>query len=349
MVVIKSSSMIDAPAAARLLEAFLSRSPRPALEARVLLEGRLWHCRLGDACGVDEPVFEIGSVGKLLTTTLLAVLVVRGQLRLDDPVSRFCPELRFGARTTLEQLACHTSGLARDPVSGWQMAFRGRQVADAFLERDLEAYLVARPATLPATRVARYSNVGMALLGRILAQACGDSYEAAVREWVLRPLAMHDTRIRVDDYPEGRVLPPHDSRGRRLPPFTWKGMEPAGVWRSTSADLARFLQAMMGQGDDAWSPVAALAMEPRARAGRRGAVGLGWMLEEHRSWGRVGWHSGGTFGQHSMIACVPARRAAVVLLSNRAPPLWHHLLPSRRLEDLPEPLLHCVAGASVAR
>lgn len=304
---------------------------------------RLWHWRHGDATRVDAPVFEIGSVGKLLTTTLLAVLVERRLLRLDDPVGRFCSGLPFGARTTLEQLACHTSGLPRDPVSRWQMLRRGREIAEAFAEPDLTRCLNDQPEALTATPRARYSNVGMALLGRALAQVCGCAYETAVREWVLEPLAMNETRIRVEDYPADRVLAPHDSRGRRLPPFAWQGMEPAGVWRSTAADMMTFLTAMIGQEDDAWVPIARLAMRPRARLGGRTSVGLGWMLEDRDSGGQAAWHNGGTFGQHSVVACAPEQHAAVVLLSNQSPPFWHHLLPSRQLEALPDALLQCMA------
>jgi len=67
-----------------------------------------------------ESIFNLGSVGKVFATTLLAEAVNRGELSLDDPVAKYVTELERGGdirRVTLGQLASHTSGLPRTPMS----------------------------------------------------------------------------------------------------------------------------------------------------------------------------------------------------------------------------------------
>jgi len=321
-----------------VLERFLARSPRNALDAHVRIDDRHWSWQHGDARRVPRPVFEIGSVGKVFTTTLLALLARQGQLHLSDPVSRFYPQLPGAERMTLEQLASHTSGLPRDTVSQWRLLRRGRQHAEAFQPDDLLDFLRRRPPPLQRSCRMHYSNVGVALLGRILGDVCGQSYGTAVHALLLRPLGMHDTHVDTECYPVERVMQGHDARGRPVPPFVWRGMEPAGVWRSTGADMLRFLCAQIGLHGETWASLAAATTRPVARASGDTQVGLGWMLGEQRPYGRFAWHNGGTFGQHAVVAWTLDRYAAVVLLTNRAPPSWHHLWPGRSLESLPQRL-----------
>ena len=69
-----------------------------------------------------DSVFEIGSITKTFTATLLAVMVHNGEVGLDDPVASLLPEgtsvpSRDGHQITLEDLATHTSGLPRNPAN----------------------------------------------------------------------------------------------------------------------------------------------------------------------------------------------------------------------------------------
>lgn len=331
------------------LRRFLARSPRGALDAHVQVADQRWRFQHGDARRVPQPVFEIGSVGKVFTTTLLALLVQRGAVDLSDRVARYVPGLPWAERVTLRHLASHTSGLPRDPVGRWRLLRHGPAITETFEPDDLMAFLRRRPPALREMGRVRYSNVGMALLGRILGDVCGQSYAAAVGALVLRPLGMHDTHVDERRYPAERRMQGHDARGRTVPPFVWRGMEPAGVWRSTGDDMITFLRAQMGFHGPAWASVAAAATRAVARVSRDTQVGLGWMLGEHDPLGRVAWHNGGTFGQHAVVAWALDRSAAVVVLTDRSPPLWHHALPSRSLEAVPQRLIDALRTAPPAR
>lgn len=292
--------------------------------------------------------FEIGSIGKVFTTTLLAIMVREGIVRLDDPVSRFRPQYPFSQTVSLGHLASHTGGIDPNPVGSWTMLTRGRSVARDFRPKDLEAFLLAHPSRTRRLGTFSYSNVGMALLGHILADCLSVDYCRAITDHVLAPLGMFDTRIDWKEVPAGSLVVGHDSRGREVPPFEWQGFEPAGVWRSTLEDMLRFVAAQRGAVSDDWSDLAQTMVVPRGLVRRDTSIGLGWMLSDVGRVGRVAWHNGGTFGQHALIQWTPEASLGVVLLSNRRPPFWHHLLSSRRLEDLADRLmLDVIDGADL--
>lgn len=330
---------LNTEAGISVMRDFLARSPRTALEVQAVIDDQHWLWRHGKAEGVQPPVFEIGSVGKTFTTTLLALLVERQQVSLTDPVARFYSELPWAREVTLLQLASHTSGLPTNLFSQWQMMRRGRQLAEAFREDDLMAFLKQLPTTPRAANKARYSNVGMALLGRILGDVCGQSYDESVQDLILRPLGMNDTFIDPSHYETSRLIEGHDSRGRPVPPFTWKGMEAAGVWRSTGDDMMKFLKAQLGFYGSPWDSLARRTTQVYATMSRDTQVGLGWMVSTTKSGGVGAWHTGGTFGQHSMVAWSLEPSTAVVVLTDRMPPWWHHLMPNRQLELVPERLI----------
>ncbi|MCH8499505.1 MAG: beta-lactamase family protein [Marinobacter sp.] len=338
---------LNTKAGIAVMQDFLARSPRTALEVQVAIGDQHWCWRHGEAAGVQAPVFEIGSVGKTFTTTLLALLVSRQQVSLSDSVARFYPELPWAHSVTLIQLATHTSGLPANPFGPWQMLRRGRQLAEAFMEDDLMVYLRQLPARLRTAGKARYSNLGMALLGRILGDVCGQPYEEAVQALLLRPLGMHDTAIDPSRYEAGRLRVGHDTAGRPVPPFIWRGMEAAGVWRSTGDDMMRFLRAQQGHYGGPWDALARMTTQAQAVMSRDTQVGLGWMLSTVPSGGMAAWHTGGTFGQHAMVSWSLAQPAAVVLLTDRMPPWWHHLVASRQLESMPERLMAALSASPV--
>ncbi|HEX6047907.1 MAG TPA: serine hydrolase domain-containing protein, partial [Gemmatimonadaceae bacterium] len=142
-------------------------------------------------------VFEIGSITKTFSTALLADMVKRGEVALDDPVARYLPatlRLRQNGRAiTLLDLATQRSGLPAIPAN-----MRPRDPDDPYADYaapQFYEYLASfTPPRPPGTKY-EYSNVGFGLLGHALSQRAGTSYEALVAQRILTPLGMTDTRI----------------------------------------------------------------------------------------------------------------------------------------------------------
>src|SRR6266404_7440866 len=166
--------------------------------SRVLAAGKLDNGTWQEVNG--DTVFEIGSVTKTFTTLVLQDMVERGEVKLDDPVAKYLPESvkvpsRNGRQITLLDLATHTAGLPRDPSN---LTPTGGLPENAFADYSVEnLYTFLSNFALdrdPGTKF-EYSNVGMALLGHILALMAGTNYEVLVVERICHPLKMNSTRI----------------------------------------------------------------------------------------------------------------------------------------------------------
>lgn len=270
--------------------------------------------------GLDT-IFELGSITKVFTATLLASMAGEGIVALDDPANRYLPPggrlpVR-GRPITLLDLATHSSGLPRLPKGILRMSlFRHRDnpyapFTVAQLERAAaEARLKREPGTRP-----RYSNFGMGLLGHVLGLAADLPYGTLVRDRICDPLGLVDTRVEVPAGDLGRFADGHDRRGRPVPHWELPSLAGAGALRSTVHDMLRFLELQHGDGPSALARAARATHGARLRRGRI-AQCLGWMSLESRDGARLLWHDGGTGGFRSFCAFAPETGAHVVVLSN---------------------------------
>jgi len=261
--------------------------------------------------------FEIGSITKVFTTTLLALYAQRQVVKLDAPLQNYVPPgipvPNFGARQiTLVDLATHTSGLPRQPP----------MPGDSYSASDMFAFLASyRLQRAPGAQF-EYSNLGVALLADALAQATGTPWEQLVQREITAKLGMPDTRLKLDDEERARLAIGYNRAGQpareNMP--TWPAFNGAGALFSTITDMQRFLEWNMGEIksdfpdgllDDLHRVRFAL---PRPGAG----VGLGWHITPLGADLSVVWKNGDTLGYSSYIGFVPRARSGIVLLSNSA-------------------------------
>jgi serine-type D-Ala-D-Ala carboxypeptidase/endopeptidase len=280
--------------------------------------------RGGPSPPAADTIFEIGSVTKVFTATLLARMVEDELLALDDPVQSHLPagvELPVRGRPiTLADLATHRAGLPRLPHGFLLRSLRHRRNPYAwFTVDDLYAGLPATRLRRPLGDRPRYSNLGYGLLGHVLTLRAGQDYEQLVHERICRPLELQDTHISVPAGARERFAQGHNRRGRPVPHWDLPVLAGAGALHSTVADLLAFLRLQLGEGEPALARAAALTQVSRSRHRGGLAVGLGWtrlslLGTEHE----LLFHNGGTGGFRSFAGFVPATRTAVVVLSNSA-------------------------------
>lgn len=292
---------------------------------------------VNDTIPVDEQsVYEIGSITKAFTGVLLAQMALHGELQLDDPIERYLPDVGVpsrGREITLRDLATHTSGLPRLP-DNLTPADASNPYADYTVEQ-LHAFLGSHTLRRSAGAEYEYSNLGMGLLGYILARRAGMSYEALLRERILDPLGMASTAITLTPEMEAHLARGH-SGGRVVSNWDIPTLAGAGGLRSTAADMVTFLQANIGLLE---TPLrGAMARSHADDPGIPGPVGLGWHVSlEHDV--RVVWHNGGTGGYRTFAGFDPAKRRGAVVLSNSdvsADDIGFHLLdPARELTPVP--------------
>ncbi|WP_316524843.1 serine hydrolase domain-containing protein [Kitasatospora brasiliensis] len=297
--------------------------------AEVRCFGRVGRERTAPTCTPDT-VFELGSVSKTFTALLLAELAARGELAPDDPVEELLPlnwrlaEARSAEPIRLMHLATHTSGLPRLPPGLLAKA------APAWFSNPYEAYgdeqlreALTRTSVhdRPGSRY-WYSNFGVGLLGRALAERGGLPYGELLTERVCGPLGLHDTTCAPDQ--PGRAT--GYRHGRALPPWRIPGLPGAGAVRASGADLLRYLRAHLdggagGLGETGLGAALRDVQRPRLRLPRStDRIALVWM--HRRSGDRdLYFHSGGTRGFTAFVGFSPDGSAAVAAVANTAPAL----------------------------
>jgi len=276
---------------------------------------------------VDRPpdgqtVFEIGSVTKVFTGLILADMAQEKLVGLEDPVQKYLPESvkvpRQGDRAiTLVDLATHTSGLPRLPPNLLaQVAAHPEDPYARYTVKDLYEGLPACPlASMPGSQFA-YSNLGMALLGHVLARREGTTYERLIRRRICEPLGMTQTSMELSAAQRSRLAPGHNLDA--MPAGNWDlgVFAGAGGLRSTVDDLLLFLAANLALRPSRLDAAIALSHQPRHDAGKPdGRIALGWHLSAKES---IYWHNGETGGYHSFVAFQPQRKVGVVVLGNMA-------------------------------
>ena len=280
-------------------------------------------------------VFEIGSITKVFTASLLADMVARGDVKLDDPVAKYLPKSvrvpsRGGKQITLLDLATQTSGLPRLP-SNLNPKDQNNPYADYTVDQ-LYAFLSGYELTRDIGAQYEYSNLGVGLLGHALALRAAKGYEDLLTERILRPLGMNDTRITLNPSMKSRLAPGHSASGAVVANWDLPTLAGAGALRSTANDLLKFLAANLDSTSTPLSRV--LAMTHFARRDVNDGqmrIGLNWHILN--SFGHpIVWHNGGTGGYRSFIAFDDTNKRGVVVLSDQvvAPDdIGFHLLDER--------------------
>jgi D-alanyl-D-alanine-carboxypeptidase/D-alanyl-D-alanine-endopeptidase len=289
-------------------------------------------------------VFEIGSVTKVFTASLLSDMVARGEVKLDDPIAKYLPSTvrvpsRNGRQITLLDLATQSSGLPRMP-SNFKPRDEDNPYADYTVE-EMYAFLSGYELLRDIGAQYEYSNLGVGLLGHVLALRAAKSYEALLTERILKPLGMNDTRINLDESGKARLAPGHTATGAPTANWNLQTLAGAGALRSTVNDLLKFLAANLDSISKPLGPVLATTHFARGDvdAGQM-KIGLNWHILTAFQRPLV-WHNGGTGGYRSFIGMDPERQRGVVVLSNQsvAPDdIGFHLLDARvPLTPAPKP------------
>jgi CubicO group peptidase (beta-lactamase class C family) len=284
-----------------------------------------------------DTLFEIGSVTKIFTALLLADMVQRGEVALDDPVSRYLPDVkvpeRSGRKITLLDLATHTSGLPFFPsdVPLEEPAEAGR-VVSKYSPEHVHRFLATYVLPYDVGSRWAYSNLGFGLLGEALARRAGLGYETLVRERITGPLGMESTAVTLSPEMETRLAVGHDARLQPAPRVDMPAFVAAGCLRSTANDLLTLLTAFTRLRGSPLAPAMAAMLETR-RPGPGLTQALGWWIvkvgPEDEGFVAFG---GQTPGFATTIAYDPKTRVGVVVLSNGTHDDgglgWHLLRPA---------------------
>ena len=265
-----------------------------------------------------DTVYEIGSVSKTFTSTILATFVKAGELSLDEPVQKLLPDTVKVPRTqaaeiTLLHLATQRSGLPRMPTN-FAPKDPNNPYAD-YSAQQMYEFISGYELPRDPGAAAMYSNLGVGLLGHALALHAGKSYEQLLIERVCEPLKMEDTRITLSASQRARLAAPFN--GDLTPDHNWDlpTLAGAGAIRSTANDMLKYISAEIGLTTTELAPAMKLTQTRQAQFDAGNDIGLNWLIDTKR---QIRWHNGQTGGYHSFVAFDPQKKFGVVLLSNTA-------------------------------
>lgn len=256
-----------------------------------------------------DTVFEIGSVTKTFTALLLQDAVQRGEMRLDDPVGKYLPAsvklpTHNGKKITLRQLATHSSGLPGIP-DNLDPTRADNPYAD-YTVKKLYAFLSGYKLTSNPGTPSEYSNLGVGLLGHVLALKAATNYETLVLERICGPLKMDSTRIMLTPELNSRFAAGHGVLGQKVPSWDIPVLSGAGALRSTANDLLKYVSANLGLTRSRLTPVIKRVFEN----------GLGWSVNSDQPGTKIVSHGGATGGSQAFIGFHAAQQRGVVILFN---------------------------------
>lgn len=324
----------QAPAAAQakreLIEAtvkkFMVTNGLPGISVAIVEDGSYeWSSGFGMADlenlvpATSSTLYRLASISKPITATAAMVLYERGKLDLDAPVQKYCPAFpKKEAPITTRQLLGHLGGIRHyrthsfddpevintkhvdDPISGGLDYFK-------------DDPLVAAPGTKFS-----YSTIGYTVVGCVIEGASGAKYADFVRENLLRPAGM--TQTRVDDY--SAIIPSRtrfyskDSAGKVINSrFVDIAFKTAGDgWLSSAEDMAKFEIAMLNNRLVSDATRRLMWTRQKTADGKETPYGLGWVVDDDFS--STVSHGGGDWGTSTFIMMSPQQRTGIVVMIN---------------------------------
>jgi CubicO group peptidase (beta-lactamase class C family) len=270
-----------------------------------------------------DSLFQVGSITKLWTATMIMQLIEEGLLSLDTTVAEVLPGVRLGVadlggQVTVAHLLSHTSGIDGDIFTD---TGRGEDCVARYV-----ALLGRAASVFPPGGAYSYCNSGWVVLGRIIEVLDGGSWDESLRARLSGPLELTRTVTLPEEAILHRAAVGHRAGGGRV--SVWglpRSIGPAGLITATAHDLLTFARFHL---DGGLAPdgkrllgetMAAAMQQPRAAIPEFGApgaaIGLGWRVSQWDGRAIIG-HDGVTIGQSAYLRIDPQARVAACLLTN---------------------------------
>jgi beta-lactamase class C len=298
----------------------------------------------GDPVSTDT-VFRFASVSKSFSAALVGQLVEEGRLHWSDPVTQYEPEFRLKTTAatnavTIEDLASHRVGL---PSHAYDDLIEAGRSFDVVVEQLRRADLVCQPG-----QCYQYQNVAYSLLGPVVEQVDGRSFDEAMNERIFGALGMDTASVGLEGLTGSESWARGHSRrrvGSAWQPFTpnnnYYRVAPAGGLNGSIEDLALWARAQMGYNPDVIDDglredlQTSRVRTPGERSKNRwlrsrlrdADYALGWRIYDYAG-ERMIMHSGGVSGYRALVTFLPEHDVGMVALWNTSNSLGWRILPT---------------------
>jgi CubicO group peptidase (beta-lactamase class C family) len=271
--------------------------------------------------------FRIGSVSKIFTSTAIMQLRDQGKLRLDEPVSTYLPwfsvqdDFDDAPVITVKNLLTHTAGLPREG------AFPYWTTHDFPTRDQLKATVPGQSAVFPPDVTYKYSNLGIALLGEIVAAVSDEEYATYIEKNIFVPLRMDSSTVFPSQELQARMATPYmikkpDGSRDIHDYYSTRAIAPAAEIVSTVEDMAKFAALHLHESSE--HHMQKILKASTAREMQRphwvypswsGGRGLGFGISR-RDGTTIVSHGGWIGGNRAHLLLVPSEKIAVLAMTN---------------------------------
>jgi CubicO group peptidase (beta-lactamase class C family) len=255
-----------------------------------------------------QNVFEIGSITKVFTSTLLADFVIEKKLNLDEEINEFLNfPLKNNVKISFKQLANHTSGLPNLPsniVKSWE---NFKNPEKDYNEEKLKEYLMdSLELTQNPGMKYEYSNLGVGLLGYVLCQVDNTNYENLLKTKIFSKYRMSSSTT-VRGMIKNGLIKGINSQGKEVPNSDFSVLMGASGVLSTTEDLSKFAVAQFDNSNKELTLTRLRTFDINDNL----SIGLGWFI-----YNSFYWHGGNTEGYTSSMYMDTKKEIGIIILSN---------------------------------
>jgi CubicO group peptidase (beta-lactamase class C family) len=258
-------------------------------------------------------IFEIGSITKVFTATLLSNFVNDQKLKLDDNIQDYLDfKINYKNEITFKELANHTSGFPRLP-SNLNLLFVDQD--NPYKDYDKEKLIdyLTKDIKLnqePGVKY-EYSNLGVGILGFELAAISKSSYESLLQEKIFTKYKMVNSTSKRENI-QSELVKGLNTNGITISNWDFDVLAGCGAIFSTVEDLSKFALAQFDNENNELT----LTQKPTFKVNDNMQIGLGWHIIKRKNGGELIWHNGRTGGYTSSMALDLENKNGIIILSN---------------------------------
>ncbi len=258
-----------------------------------------------------KSIFEIGSISKVFTSTLLANFVMDKKIKLDDTINAYLnTPFNNGIKIPFINLANHSSGLPRLPTNLNLLTVNPENPYKEYKEKELQEYL-SEHLKLSTKGKYQYSNLGAGLIGYTLSKYENETYENLLQTKIFSTYNMHNSTTDINKI-KGHLVRGLNTKGKEVANWEFSVLAGAGGILSTAEDLAKFAIAQF----DSSNKELRLTRRESFEVNKNMSIGLGWHILKNQAKNHWYWHNGGTGGYSSSMVIDTKTKNGIVILSN---------------------------------
>jgi len=259
----------------------------------------------------QKSVFEIGSISKVFTSTLLANFVIDGKVKLNGNINDYLKTpLKNRIKISFTDLANHTSGLPRLPSNLDLAKVKPENPYIEYKEKEMKEYLT-KYLELSNKGEYQYSNLGAGLLGYTLSTIENVTYETLLQNKIFSKYDMQNSTADITKI-KGDLVRGLNNEGKEVPNWEFSVLAGAGAIFSTVEDLSQFT---ISQFDYSHKELK-LTRVKTFELNENMDIGLGWHILKSQSKNLWYWHNGGTGGYSSSMVIDEKSKNGIIILSN---------------------------------